>query len=63
MGDEWGMIDRDLDYMAHMGGKDIQLVIQVGTGSEVWSPTLRRLVGDAFPLMNARGLVSVNVVF
>jgi len=61
-GDEWGMIDRDLNDMGYRIGRDIQLVVQVGAGIEVWSPTRRTVVGDVFPLMNARGLVSVEVV-
>jgi len=61
-GDEWGMIDRDLNDMARAIGRDIRLVIRVGVGDEVWSPTLRALIGDVFPLMKARGLVDVEVV-
>ena len=60
--DEWGLIDRDLNDMAHEIGRDIRLVVQVEAGGGVLSPTLGGLVGDVFPLMSARGSVSVEVV-
>ena len=52
--DEWGLIDRDLDDMAHEIGRDIRLVVQVEAGGGVWSPTLGGLVGEVFPLMSER---------
>ena len=58
-GSEWGMIDRDLDDRVCLMGRDIRLVIQVGAGGGVWTPKLGEIVGDVFPLMSARGLVSV----
>lgn len=61
LGDEWGLIDRDLHNMVHAVGRDIRLVFRVGAGGEVWSSRLGELVGDVFPLMKARGLVSVEV--
>ena len=59
--DECGLIDRHLNEMVHVVGRDIRLVVQV-EGSGVWSPTLGGLAGDTFPVMNARGLVSVKAV-
>ena len=59
--DEWGMIDRDLNDMAQVVGREIRLVVQIEAAGGVWSPTLGGRVGDVFPLMNARGLVSVRV--
>ena len=61
-GDEWKTIDSDLNDMSRTNGRDIRLAIRVGVGDEIWSPALRALVGDVFPLMNARGLVDVEVV-
>ena len=60
-GDEWGMVDSDLNDMVHANGRDIRLVVQVGADCGVWTPNLGELMGDVFPLMNARGLVSVEV--
>ena len=60
--DRWEMIDRDLDQMVHVAGRDIRLVVQVDAGDGLRSPRIRALVGDMFPLMNRRGLVSVEVV-
>ena len=60
-GHEWGLIDGDLDDMVRVTGRDIRLVLQVGAGCGVWITRLGELVGDVFPLMNARGLMSVEV--
>ena len=60
-GDEWGVVDRDLNDMVQANGKDIRLVVQVGAVGGVWTPKLGELVGGVFPLMNARGVVSVEV--
>ena len=59
--DECGTIDRDLNNMVQVAGRDIRLVIQVEPAGGVWSPRLGGLAGSAFRLMNARGLVSVEV--
>jgi len=56
------VIDRDLNDMIHAIGRHIGLIIRVGASSGVWFPELRVFVGRVFPLMNARGLVKVEVV-
>ena len=61
-GDGWGMVDKQLDGMVRVVGRDIRLIVQVGTGGGAWTPKLGKLVGEVFPLMNARGLVRVEVV-
>ena len=61
-GDQWGGIDGKLDDMIHVIGRNIRLVIQIGECGGAWVPSLRALVEAAFPLLNARGLVSVEVV-
>lgn len=60
-GNEWGMIDGELNDMIHVIGRDIRLVFQIGASGVGWFPTFRAVVGAAFPVMNARGLVSVEV--
>ena len=60
-GDGWGVIDRDLDEMVRAIGRDVRLVVRVGTTGGVWSPEFRGFVGDTFPLMKARGSVKVEV--
>ena len=59
-GREWDLIDRQLDDMVRVAGRDIRLVLQVGAGGGVWTPRLVELVGGVFPLMHARGLMSVE---
>ena len=60
-GDEWGVIDSDLNEMVHAIGRDVRLVVRVGTGGGVWFPEFRMFVRDTFPLMSARGLVRVEI--
>jgi len=60
-GDGWGMVDRDLNDMVRVVGRDIRLVVQVEARGGAWTPMLGELMGAVFPLMNARGLVSVEV--
>jgi len=60
-GREWEPIDRHLDGVVRVTGRDIRLVLQVGAGGGVWTSRLGELVGDVFPLMYARGLMSVEV--
>ena len=60
-GREWDLVDRDLDDMVRVTGRDIRLVLEVGAGGGVWTPRLWELMGDVFPLMNTRGLMSVEV--
>ena len=61
-GGGWRVIDRDLNDMVHAIRRGVRLVIRVGAGGGVWTPELRGFVGRVFPLMNARGLVKVEVV-
>ena len=56
-GDDWWIIDGDLNDMVTVAGRDIVFVVQVGEFGGVWDIELQRFVGDVFPLMNARGLV------
>ena len=56
-GDDWWIIDRDLNDMVAAAGRDIKFVVQVGAFGGVWDIELQRFVGDMFPLMNVRGLV------
>ena len=58
-GDDWWMIDRDLDDMVNATGRNIKIVVHVATNGGVWSTGLQRFVGCMFPSMNARGLVKV----
>ena len=58
-GDEWGIVDRDLNDMVQVAGKDIRFVVQVGAHGGVWLRELRGFMGVMFPLMSARGLVGV----
>lgn len=58
-GDGWQIIDKDLDDMVYATGRDIRFVVEVGTNGGVWSYRLQGFVEDMFPLMSARGLVSV----
>jgi len=60
-GEEWGLVDRDLNEMVYVMGRDIRLVVLLGAGGGDWSSKLGELVGSVFPLMNLRGLVSVEV--
>ena len=60
-GDNWGIIDGKLNDMVHAIRRDIQLVVQIGAGGRVWAPRLRAIVRAAFPLMDARGSVIVDV--
>ena len=56
-GDDWWIIDRDLNKMVATTGRDIKFVVQVGGFGGVWGTELQGFLGDVFPLMNARGLV------
>ena len=58
-GDDWGMVDRDLDDMVKATGNGIKFVVQVLANGEVPGVEFRRFVGHLFPLMHARRLVSV----
>ena len=58
-GDNWWMIDRDLDDMVKATGRNIKFVVHVAANSGIWSVGLQRFVGYMFPSMNARGLVRV----
>jgi len=60
-GSKWELIDRVLNDMMCRIGRDVRLIIQVGAGGGVWTPRLGELVGGVFPLMNARGLTSVEI--
>ena len=55
-GDDWWIIDRDLNDMVTAAGRDIKFVVRVGTFA-IWGIELQGFVGGVFPLMNARGLV------
>ena len=59
-GEDWWLIDQDLDDMVNATGRDIKFVVHVGTNGGVWSPGLREYVGYMFPSMNARGLVRAS---
>ena len=61
-GDDWWVIDRDLNDMVRKTGREIKFVVQVGINGGVWGFELEEFVGDMFPLMNARGLVRVPLL-